>query len=299
MGSSQDTEEPLLRGVWERELAADAHLRVVAELFSALQTEVRKLENEHIDALVEKPEWGLLHQMFERASAHVGGCIVLFSNSHIAPAEALCRTAIEAAVNLYYCSIGDSVGHVICYFKAHIKTERAQNKTWSDSVTAAGMDHDSRDHHLLRIRDKETALRLYEQTLDQVFPQVGYSFKEASDNWPSIYDRFKAIGKEVSYRTVYAALCSQAHNDPEDLLNNFVQGVTEIEDLKEKQQAENRAFSFYMVMMALEFLIESAGIYLARFSIGMETIGMLHRGIHAELEQHVVASPSWNRTHLS
>lgn len=204
-----------------------------------------------------------------RGMEQQAACIVLYANQYFAPAEALCRTVVEASVNLYYCSLGDSCSLILSYFRSHIETERKQNRSWQSSVNASKYPEAAKDSHRQRIRNKDETLVVYEQVLTEAFAQMGISYSLASKEWPSIFDRFKVINKEVAYRTVYAALCSQAHNDAEDLLNEFVHGVRQIEGGHEMQASENRTFSLYMVLTALAFLVEATVIYLAKYGLNV------------------------------
>jgi hypothetical protein len=269
--------DALLAGVSAPGLGSDAEVAIAARLFSSLRSEVTTLEGTHLSALEALHEWGLLHEMYERAAAHVGGCIVLFSNGHIAPAEALCRTAVESAVNLYYCSLGDSIDLLMSYFKSYVETERKQNTVWAKSVRDSNMPKEAKDFHLTQAQNKQEALAIYDQKLNELFGQIGRSYANANGVWPSIFERFKAINHEVSYRTVYAALCSQAHNDPEDLLNNFLQGAMQVQGAEEKLLEENRNFSLHMVFMAIHIFIEASAMYIARFGISVERLMGIHR----------------------
>ena len=190
------------------------------------------------------------------------------SNAYYAPAEALCRTVVEASLNLYYCSLGDSGSHLLTYFRSHLETERKQNKLWRASVDGSGYPELAKEAHRVRIDSKDNALNHYERVLTEAFSQVGLHYAAAGKEWSSVFDRFRKIEKEVDYRTVHAALCSQAHNDADDLQNDFVHGVMQIEGADRVQAAENKNFALYMVLTALEFLVEATLIYLARFELG-------------------------------
>ncbi|HEY5073735.1 MAG TPA: DUF5677 domain-containing protein, partial [Pyrinomonadaceae bacterium] len=203
-----------------------------------------------------------------RAMEHQAACIGLYSHQYYAPAEALCRTVLEASINLYYSSLGDSCSILLSYFRSHIEMERRQNKSWLASVNASKYPEPAKAYHRQRIKGKEEALNWYEGVLTEAFSQIGISYASVEQEWPSVFDRFKAINKEVSYRTVYAALCSQAHNDAEDLLNEFVCGVSQVEGMHEMQACENRNFSLFMVLTSMAFLVEATVMYLAKFNLG-------------------------------
>jgi len=203
--------------------------------------------------------------MQQRASNHVAACAVLYSHGYFAPAEALCRTAVEAILNLYYFSLGDTCDLVLQYFKSYICVERKQNKHWATNVERSEYPEEAKQVHRKRIAAKERALSHYERVVTEAFLQINRNYAAVSETFPGIFDRFNAIGKEVSYRTVYAALCSQAHNDAEDLLNDFVHAVMQIRGAREVQAFENENFALYMVLTVVFFLIEAFAMYLAKY----------------------------------
>ena len=212
------------------------------------------------------PSWGLLQRMYERAVGHAGACLVLLTNQRYAAAEALCRTLVESSVNLYYCSVGNSIGTILSFFKNHIEIERKQNRSWRSEVSSSALVEQEKLVHFAHIDHKDGVLESYERALQVIFQQIGYQYSEGSDIWPSIFDRFKAIGKETDYRTVYAALWSQAHSDPEDLLNEFMQRMSAVPGAAEAQRAENENFSVFIFLTSLALLIESSAMYLAKYT---------------------------------
>ena len=134
-------------------------------------------------------------------------------------------------------------------------------------IRANGPPQEKKHHHEATAR-KEEALRNYEHILTKAYRQISIDYEKAEASWPNLFDRFKSIGKETDYRTVYAALCSQAHNDAEDLLNKFVAGVVQNKGMKERQERENISFALLMIFISVVTLIESAAMYLAKYSLG-------------------------------
>jgi hypothetical protein len=260
-----DTIKQALPGISQRALDKDPNVQVLARLFGRLIAEIDLSIQENMEIL-EEDSWALLNAMQERAMEQVRACIVLYSHGYYAPAEALCRTAVEAALNLHYCGIGDTCDLILSYFKSYIYTERKQNDLWYSSVDKAKYPEDVMHVHREKIMQKNETLDLYEDVVTEAFQSINYSYANAKSTWPSIFERFEAIGKEVNYRTVYTALCSQAHNDPEDFLNNFVHSLKEDKVGQEMQEFENQNFTLYMVLIALSFLIDGTAIYLAKFN---------------------------------
>lgn len=126
----------------------------------------------------------------------------------------------------------------------------------------------------------------YESLLKEAFSQLKIKYENVDSNWPSVFDRFVLFGKEIDYRTIYVALCSQAHNDAEDLLNLFVSSVLQIEGMKEARAAENKYSSITMILIAIRFLMESSAMYLGKFSISInETLLPLYRALSEYIEK--------------
>jgi len=82
-----------------------------------------------------------------------------------------------------------------------------------------------------------------------------------------------SIGDEVGYRTIYAALCSQAHSDPEDIVNNMVARVIPVlEPSGEAQQVEQYHFSFFMLHHAVAYHLRAAIEMFRLFGIATEEL---------------------------
>jgi Family of unknown function (DUF5677) len=262
-------ESPIARKV-PRALSASIRkksesIRSASRLLDELGREVDATVGKNLDVMQIDAAWGLLHRMYERATGHAAACLALLKRQRFAAAEALCRTLVESSVNLYYCSVGDSIGTILAYFKDHIEIERKQNRSWRSDVSSSALEEQEKLVHFAHIDHKAAVLDSYERALQMVFQQMGYQYSAAS-LWPSIFDRFKAIGKEINYRTVYAALCSQAHSDPEDLLNDFMQNLSAVPGAAEAQRAENENFSVFIFLTSLALLVESSARYLVKYT---------------------------------
>lgn len=86
--------------------------------------------------------------------------------------------------------------------------------------------------------------------------------------WPhKIADRFKLLGFETSYRTVYAALSSQTHCDAEDLLNLFYIADSERNELLNKLEMETINFSRLLMYEGVSYYIEATYRYAVCFGL--------------------------------
>jgi hypothetical protein len=225
------------------------------------------LENSEI--IKDKAVWSIVYDVYTRGYDYTAAALSLFIISHIASAESLCRTSVEASVNLYYMSVGNDVENVISYFKHHIRTERDQNKKWLEAVKVSDKLEEYKLYHINLITNKEKSLDAYEETLRQSFSVINVDYDTFDKKWPNTFDRFKKIDKEITYRTLYAALCSQSHNDAEDSLNNLMKRIVPIQGIEKGVEAEKYIFSLDMVLTSIQLWIEATVMFLAKYEIQM------------------------------
>ena len=240
--------------------------------------------------LADEASWPSMHDMYKRNYEYCCGVFGVFLIGQFPSCEALCRTAIEGSVNLHYVSLGDSMTKQIAYFKHHLATERRQNKLWRLSIDESSYSDVAKTHHLQKILDKDDALDFYESGLKESLALCGVDFDAVDSKWPSIFDRFREIDKEVGYRTVYVALCSQAHNDAEDILNKIMVRVIEgVEGLEDARQVEQYNFSLQLSLVSLEYHAMASIMYISKFGIDPKEILELWKEIFnsaAKIAEH-------------
>jgi hypothetical protein len=251
------------------EIEINPYVLNAIEIFELVDEEVNRLAKEHIERIQHEVAWSIIHDMYKKCHEFTGGTLATFLIAHIASAEALCRTAVESAVNLHYASCGDDIGNVIAYFREYIATEKKQNKAWLKSVENSDYPNDAKNYHRTQIEDKEHSLELYENALRESFSLVNINYDNYQGSWPSTFDRFSKIGKEVGYRTTYAALCSQAHNDPEDILNNLMSRIIDANGYAKGIEIEAYIFSLNMVLTSICYYVEASAMYLAKYDISV------------------------------
>jgi predicted transcriptional regulator len=224
---------------------------------------------ENIESLKDKAVWSIIYDIYTRSYKYTEATLSLFIISHIASSEALCRTSVESSVNLYYLSIGNDVENVISYFKDHIKNERQQNKKWREAVNNSDESQNYKSGHIELIDKKEKSLDFYEKMLTESFSIINIDYDTINSNFPTTFDRFKKINKEVTYRTLYAALCSQSHNDAEDSINNLMARIVQKDGMETGVEAEKYIFSLYMVLNCIQLWIEATIMFLEKYEIKM------------------------------
>lgn len=246
---------------------------------------VNQYVKENTQKLSEAVPWSPMHDMYKRSYEYCCGAAGCFLIAHLPSSEALSRTALEGAVNLHFVSIGDSMGKQIAYFKKYLETERRQNENWKKSVQESNYPVDAKEHHFERINTKETSLDHYEDMLKRSLSLAGVNYDVSDMKWPSIFERFREIGDEVGYRTVYAALCSQAHNDAEDVLNSIMARVSaNVQGLEDALFIEQYNFSLYMLLMVIKYHVVASAMYLGKFTIDVKDIISLF----GEIEKNII-----------
>jgi hypothetical protein len=218
----------------------------------------------HVERLVNEPTWGLLQAMLDRAYEYAAASLILYIVGQPSSGEVVARTTVEAAINVLYILNGNRIERLWQYLSSYIATERRQNKLWLDTISE--YSDEDKQAHLSAMAQKEKALNLSEKFLNRAFQQMGFPSR-ADASWPSLFDRFKTLGKATSYRTVYAAMCSQAHNDAEDLLNKFIIHATGTNKLQDELNSETVNFSRMLVYFGLQHYFEASRSYAKCFGL--------------------------------
>ncbi len=263
----------LSTGLVQREIPAIYWtLRARREITSALSSRV--------EGLITEPTWGLLSSMLDRVFEHVEGSIIAFVTGSPASAEVIARTVVESSLNVMYILKDDRINRLFQYFSYYINQERKELKRWS--VLAIKMEKKEAHIHNLHIEQKRQALDTIETFVKNANEQIG--IKIVNGVWPkTIEERFKLLGFEVDYRTVYAAMCSQTHNDAEDLLNYFIFVSSGNKELLERGGIETVNFSRLLMYIGVHYYIEATHSYAKSFGLD-DAIPILIKGKDAIAE---------------
>ena len=85
-------------------------------------------------------------------------------------------------------------------------------------------------------------------------------------SYPNFIGICTALDKAIDYRTVYMAMCSQAHHDAEDILNDLIVGTSPNEsNLSSQLEKETNNFSIFLVLHAVRYYLECLGKIGARY----------------------------------
>ncbi len=257
----------LLTGLVQREIPAiywTVHTKNVVD--SALSS--------HADDLMVEPTWGLLRVMLDRTFEHAEASIIAFITGSPASAEVIARTVMESAINVMCIFEGDRIERLFQYFSHYINQERRELERWKSLLMK--MDEKEAVIHRRHIDKKEQALDKLDEFVSNAKNQIG--IKNDSGAWnDKIADRFKLLGFETSYRTVYAAMSSQAHNDAEDLLNYFIFVSSGNKELLERGGIEAVNFSRLLMYEGVHYYLEALHRYAICFGLD-DSIPILIKG---------------------
>lgn len=202
------------------------------------------------------PTGGLLAKLIDRAHKTAAGALALVALGHFREAEILARTILESSVTTAYIVHRVPKERLVAFFDAYIKQERAQNLKWKADLNT--LPQGAREDHAARIRNKNEALDHYEQLVSMLAAHLGLEPRKAK-GWPKLIDMLTELGQRIDYRTVYWAMCSQAHHDAEDVLNHFIANIIEGHpDLSERMERETDTFSLFMLLFGLRWFVVAA-----------------------------------------
>ena len=206
---------------------------------------------------LENPASGLLVSLIKRTHETAVGCFVLIALGQLREAEILSRSVFESAATTAYIVRRDPAKRLAQLFRAYVGQERQQIRKWKNDVDELS-PHEQREHRS-RIDQKNFALESYDRLIDGFLHHSGTSLEE-NDRWPKLIDRLSEMGRRVDYRTVYAAMCSQAHHDAEDVLNNLlVHSFVEDKGAAQRMKQETDCFSIFLVLFGLSWFAMTTG----------------------------------------
>jgi len=200
---------------------------------------------------------GLLITLVKRMFDVVSGTVSLLVLGRPQQAEILSRTVMESALSLLYLAKADSGARLIQYFEHYIAQEREQNRKWQRELTA--LADERRADHNARISDKNEALDNMALFLERFAQTVGVKYP-SERGYPNFLGICTALGKAIDYRTVYMAMCSQAHHDAEDILNDLIVGLAPNQEKQSAQlERETNNFSIFLVLHSIRYYLECLG----------------------------------------
>ncbi len=197
---------------------------------------------------------GILITWINRNYQVVSGMLSLLALHKFQQAEILSRTVMESSLTLLYLAQENTATRLVQYLSNYVEKERGQNSKWEKELinTSEAMRQD----HSARILAKNQAMDDYELFIRHFSKEVSVSYPTDKGR-QKFLDICDALGKAIDYRTVYMAMCSQAHHDAEDILNDLMVGSTNSEELMRKSELEKTNFSLNLILCSIRYYLES------------------------------------------
>jgi len=229
-----------------------------AEVCIVALTNLRKELEQTLSNLSESdfekyPSIGIIYQLTERVFEHIMGGISCISTKNHASSEVLSRTAIEASVNIIF-MLTDSTDNKVCaWLTKHITEDLQHIIEWEESLDQNN-SHEL-DIHLPRITVRKELNTFKTEFVETLISEIASVIDiDQSYRWPSkILKKFKDIGEEIIYHTVYTRLSAQTHLTAEDTISYMVAKIYSNEENQAKMGLETIAFSEFMLIYSIVF----------------------------------------------
>lgn len=234
---------------------------------------------------------GVLWQLLSRCGEHVEAAITAFATASGASPELIARAAVESAATIRFI-LQDPEPRLSAYFRHHVDDVDKQIRHWRRA--AASLAERERLVHEAACDQRDEANRAMRTFVDRLEEEMLGSRPRSA--WPGqVSERFKAIDDEVTYRTVYARLCSETHFDAEETLR-FMLGRLGGDDLMQRMALETVMFTRLMIALAASAFLKASSDYASRYDM-RSTLRECRDGlavvesIAESLSEHIGAHP--------
>lgn len=230
-------------------------------ILHGLKSEMYRCIMEKGDYIWELPYSGMLITQLARIDEYADSALTLMlTKNDFRSVEIISRTIIEASMNLrWICIESNPMPAIIGYMKKTISHLERDTKEWKKSLQGVN-DDELKSAHLKKISLKEAQIANYRDWIKNKLPDG-----EVKKFPKSKKKLFQTLDDEIGYNTIYAALCSQSHNDGEDLINYtlMMQHNEEFRrigietDIPESLEEEKKNFASLMLLESFKYLLDA------------------------------------------
>lgn len=216
--------------------------------------------------LVKYPSMGVIHQLSERIFEQIIGGVSCFCTKNGASSEILARTAIESSVNIIYMLTKDTESQVYAWFYKYLSEDIRQIQDWEKSIDQENTF--TSEKNLPRIAKRKELYNIKLKFVNDFFDQIPeeIDINKKIELPRKILQKFKAIGEETAYHTVYTRLCAQSHQTAEDTINFIMISCLGDEKQQLNFSLETWAFSEYMLIYAIYFYCRVAESFCYKYA---------------------------------
>jgi hypothetical protein len=207
--------------------------------------------------LSQIPTWGIIIAMMQKVYDYADSTLLAFLSQQVSASEIIARTTVEAAINLMYILQAETEKRFLIYIADYYYREMREITQWEKAAKRLS-NVAERNVHMQAAQNKRETI----SEIPNVFSELGnIKFPKAGVEFPSISKRFKSLGREIEYQTIFAALSTQVHNGPEDLINRFLAGAASTiigsDEFKILVELERVGFAKMLTLRAIGYYIEA------------------------------------------
>ncbi|VTT98808.1 Uncharacterized protein OS=Moritella sp. PE36 GN=PE36_17745 PE=4 SV=1: SEC-C [Gemmataceae bacterium] len=214
------------------------------------------------------PASGVVRVMLGRGYTYLESAFASLLTGFAPAAEILSRTALEASVNVRFilrAPPSERPSRIAQYIRSYLTQEQKEATRWEQAALA--LSGEEQAAHRTAIAQKKLAITKWTDFFSGFYPPEILVPTITQQPWPKIADRFTALGEEIHYRVLYAAMCSQAHNDGEDLINEMIVRVENDPRLDRRMREENEYCARDLAYGAGDFILQAAIDYTAGYGM--------------------------------
>ncbi len=206
---------------------------------------------------LREPSIGFLLNMLARNFEHVEAAITAFVTGYGTSSEVVSRAAFESSVNILYILAGDKNARLRAYFEHYLVGVDRQIDSWLASASNLPSAEVAAHEQAAQQRRKANEILrelIGEAMNEMVCPEANLG----NEAWPkTILQRFENVGLELNYRTIYARMSSETHNDAEETLRYFY-GMLHGNEVLEAMALETVNMSRFFVYWSAHFFIKAS-----------------------------------------
>ncbi len=221
---------------------------------------------DHVTA--NDPSSGVIRVMLTRGYTYLESAFTALVTGFAPSAEILSRSTLEASLNvrfILHSPRAERPSRIAQYVNSFIAQEKKELSRWEQAVAALG--ENEQPAHLGAIAKKKEGIAAWTHVSASFYPVEILDPAIIQQPWPKIADRFTALGEDIHYRVLYAAMCSQAHNDAEDLLNEIFVRIANDPQIEDRMSKENVYFARNLTYRAAEFMLQAGIDYTSAYGM--------------------------------
>lgn len=242
--------------------------------------------------LASDPAVGILWHLLGRCAEMAESAIVALATASGSAAEVLSRATIERAVSIRFIVLNPRA-RLAAYFRHHVEDVDRQIGQWQTFSTSLTVEEC--EVHVAACERRAVANRHMRTLVDRIENELLGS--NPRERWPpKIVDRFEGLQDGVTYRTVYARLCSETHFDAEETLR-YITGRLGDDVLMRRMALETIGFTRLMVAIAVAYHLRAVWAYANQYEMANaaracgEGVARIDRWAE-ELSEHVGGIPT-------